>query len=74
MIHIFTREELEYSDELDRLIREEECEWLTSLGRRHRSYLEKNGKFPLKITIGPQTKVYRLSEIQAWIKGTWKPE
>ncbi|WP_309145418.1 helix-turn-helix transcriptional regulator [Xenorhabdus yunnanensis] len=36
--------------------------------------LEKKGEFPAKITIGPQTKVYRLSEIQAWIKGTWKPE
>ncbi|MBE8596785.1 helix-turn-helix transcriptional regulator [Xenorhabdus sp. BG5] len=74
MIHILTREELEGLDGLDRLIREEECEWLTSLGRRHRSLLEKDGQFPLKITIGPQTKVYRLSEIQDWIKGTWKSE
>ncbi|MBD2800324.1 AlpA family phage regulatory protein [Xenorhabdus sp. M] len=74
MIHILTHEELERLDGLDRLIKEEECEWLTSLGRRHRSYLEKQGKFPRKIVIGPQTKVYRLSEIQNWIKGTWKSE
>ncbi|CDG20592.1 Phage transcriptional regulator [Xenorhabdus poinarii G6] len=74
MIHIFTREELEGLDGIDRLIREEECEWLTSLTRQHRKRLEKKGMFPRKIVIGPQKKVYRLSEIQAWIKGTWKSE
>ncbi|PHM73020.1 AlpA family transcriptional regulator [Xenorhabdus sp. KJ12.1] len=74
MIKVLTREELECDDKIDRLIRIEECEWLTSIGRKQRNLLEKKGQFPAKVTIGPQTKVYRLSEIQAWIKGTWKPE
>ncbi|WGM00629.1 helix-turn-helix transcriptional regulator [Arsenophonus nasoniae] len=74
MILILTRAEIDNMDEIDRLIKEEECEWLTSLGRNHRYYLEKRGRFPLKINIGLQTRLYRLSEVQAWIKGTWKPE
>ncbi|PHM68586.1 helix-turn-helix transcriptional regulator [Xenorhabdus kozodoii] len=74
MIHILTREELERDDKIDRLIRIEECEWLTSIGQRQRVLLEKKGQFPARIKVGPQTIVYRLSEIQAWIKGTWKPE
>ncbi|MBD2826796.1 helix-turn-helix transcriptional regulator [Xenorhabdus szentirmaii] len=74
MIQILTREELEFDDKIDRLIRDEECELLTSLKSDHRYELEKKGKFPRKIVIGPKTKVYRLSEIQDWIKGTWKPE
>ncbi|MBD2786599.1 AlpA family phage regulatory protein [Xenorhabdus sp. DI] len=74
MIHILTREELESSDEIDRLIRDEECEWLTSIKWKQRVLLEKKGQFPARIKVGPQTKVYRLSEIQNWIKGTWKPE
>ncbi|MDE9538912.1 helix-turn-helix transcriptional regulator [Xenorhabdus bovienii] len=74
MIHILTREELECDNNIDRLIKPEECEWLTAIGRKQRTLLEKKEQFPSRITIGPQTKVYRLSEIQAWIKGTWKPE
>ncbi|WFQ79533.1 AlpA family phage regulatory protein [Xenorhabdus sp. SF857] len=74
MINILTREELEGLDGIDRLIKMEECEWLTSLDSQYIRKLEKKGTFPLKINIGPKTKVYRLSEIQDWIKGTWKPE
>ncbi|PHM29061.1 helix-turn-helix transcriptional regulator [Xenorhabdus innexi] len=74
MIHILTREELECDDKIDRLIKDKECEWLTSIKWKQRALLEKKGEFPARIIIGPQTKVYRLSEIQAWIKGTWKSE
>ncbi|MDC9616349.1 AlpA family phage regulatory protein [Xenorhabdus khoisanae] len=74
MIKILTREELECDDKIDRLIKDTECEWLTSIKWKQRVSLEKKGQFPARIIIGPKTKVYRLSEIQDWIKGTWKPE
>ncbi|EAB0395902.1 TPA: helix-turn-helix transcriptional regulator [Escherichia coli] len=73
MIEIVTREELENDKTIDRMIKEDECAWLTALGRRHRALLEKEGKFPRKICIGPQTKVWRLSEVLEWVKGEWKP-
>ncbi|RWT79142.1 hypothetical protein DN595_12325 [Enterobacter cloacae] len=33
--------------------------------------MEQEGKFPKRIKIGPSAVAYRLSEVQAWIKGKW---
>ncbi|HCM62808.1 MAG TPA: AlpA family transcriptional regulator [Morganella sp. (in: Bacteria)] len=74
MIAILTRGELEDLDGIDRLIKIEECEWLTSLNSQYLRKLENNGEFPPRVMIGPKTKLHRLSEVQDWIKGTWKSE
>lgn len=74
MIAILTRDELDNLDGIDRLIKIEECEWLTSLNSQYIRKLESKGEFPQRIMVGPKTKLHRLSEVQDWIKGTWKPE
>ncbi|WGL95809.1 integrase arm-type DNA-binding domain-containing protein [Arsenophonus nasoniae] len=74
MLKIIGRDDLEKMPEIDRIIREDECKWLTSLSWRLRRDLEDKGMFPKKIPISPNYIGYRLSEVQAWIKGTWKSE
>ncbi|WP_283667507.1 helix-turn-helix transcriptional regulator [Escherichia coli] len=53
------------------MIREKECRELTTLANSTRWKLEKEGKFPKRIKIGATAVAYRLSEVQAWIKGEW---
>ncbi|EDF9813699.1 AlpA family phage regulatory protein [Salmonella enterica subsp. enterica serovar Tennessee] len=65
---IMTREELELIPDIERVIREQECEWMTGIKRETRNYMEKNGTFPKRIHIGPQMTAWRLSEVQEWIK------
>ncbi|HGJ5863909.1 MAG TPA: helix-turn-helix transcriptional regulator [Arsenophonus nasoniae] len=74
MIKIMTKEELESMVEIDRMIREEECKWLTTLSNDCRYQREKKNLFLKRIKLSPQIVAYRLSEVQAWVKGTWKPE
>ncbi|CDU35693.1 TPA: AlpA family phage regulatory protein [Escherichia coli] len=59
--------------DIDRVIREKECVALTTLANSTRWKLEKTGKFPKRIKIGERAAGYRLSEIQAWIRGDWHP-
>ncbi|HEL8049562.1 TPA: AlpA family phage regulatory protein, partial [Escherichia coli] len=47
--------------------------WLTTLPWKVRRALEKEGKFPARIRISPNFVAWRLSEVQAWVKGEWKP-
>ncbi|WP_337036870.1 helix-turn-helix transcriptional regulator [Enterobacter asburiae] len=63
---------LEYIPNIDRMIREKECRELTTLANSTRWKLEKEGKFPKRIKIGATAVAYRLSEIQAWIRGDWE--
>lgn len=74
MIKVMTREELELMPELDRMITEKECRWMTNIGASTRHYMTKTGRFPQRYEYGPKTKLYRLSEVQAWVKGEWKPD
>ncbi|PAV08865.1 AlpA family transcriptional regulator [Arsenophonus sp. ENCA] len=74
MIKIMSKDELLLEPEIDRMIKEGECKWLTSIGPSTRHYMIKMGRFPKRYVYGPKTKLYRLSEVQASVKGTWKPE
>lgn len=62
---------LEYIPNIDRMIRERVCQELTTLANSTSWKLEKDGKFPKRIKIGATAVGYRLSEVQAWIKGEW---
>lgn len=52
----------------DRFIRDPECGKLTGLSRTTRWRLEKQGKFPKKREISPNTRGHLASEIEEWIK------
>ena len=51
----------------ERLIGEPECREITDLSRAQRWRLERDGKFPRRLRLGPHTVRWRLSEILAWI-------
>jgi prophage regulatory protein len=51
----------------ERLIGEPECREITDLSRSQRWRLERDGKFPRRLRLGPHTVRWRLSEILAWI-------
>jgi prophage regulatory protein len=51
----------------DRLIAECECRAITGWSRAQRWRLERDGKFPRRLRLGPRTVRWRLSEILAWI-------
>jgi prophage regulatory protein len=53
----------------ERLIAEGECRAVSGLSRAHRWRLERIGKFPRRLRLGPRTVRWRLSEILAWIAG-----
>ncbi|ELU9454140.1 AlpA family phage regulatory protein [Salmonella enterica] len=69
-----TKDELELMPEIERMVREPECKWLTGVSRRVMLDMEKQGNFPKRLHLGPRSIGWHLSEIQAWIKGEWKPE
>ncbi|KUJ00569.1 helix-turn-helix transcriptional regulator [Vibrio sp. MEBiC08052] len=52
---------------LDRLVREQECRQITGLSRQRRWEMEKDGRFPKRISLGTRSVAWRLSELQAWI-------
>jgi prophage regulatory protein len=54
-------------DEEERLIAEPECRRRTGLSRAQRWRLERDGKFPRRLRLGPRTVRWRLSEVLAWI-------
>ena len=69
-----SKSELELIPNLERMIREPECRWLSGLSLNSRSRMEKKSEFPKRLHLGGKTVGWRLSEVQAWIKGEWKPE
>lgn len=71
MYSIVEEKDFKYIPELDRMIRDKECRALTTLANTTRWHLEKTGKFPKRIKLGPRAAGYRLSEVQAWIRGEW---
>ncbi len=50
-----------------------QCIALTTLANSTRWKMEQAGKFPRRIKIGERAAGYRLSEVQAWIRGEWHP-
>jgi prophage regulatory protein len=52
---------------LDRLITWPELETLVPYGRQHILRLERDGKFPLRIQLGPGRVAWRLSEVEEWL-------
>lgn len=69
-----SKSELELMPDLERMIREPECAWLTGTSNKVRACMEIKGEFPKRLHLGPKSIGWRLSEVQAWIKGEWKPE
>ncbi|EAX7730678.1 AlpA family phage regulatory protein [Salmonella enterica] len=69
-----TKDELELMPEIERVVREPECKWLTGTSLQVRARIEKAGEFPKRLHLGGRSVGWRLSEVQAWIKGEWKPE
>jgi len=51
----------------DRLIGEAECREVSGLSRAQRWRLERDGKFPQRIALGPRTVRWRLNDVMAWI-------
>ena len=51
----------------ERLIAERECRAISGWSRAQRWRLERDGKFPRRLRLGPHTVRWRLSEILAWI-------
>lgn len=51
----------------DRVIRETERQLITSISRSQAYQLEKQGRFPKRITLGSRSVGWRLSEIMAWV-------
>ncbi|WP_317586329.1 AlpA family phage regulatory protein [Klebsiella pneumoniae] len=69
-----SKAELELIPDLERVIREPECFWMTGLPKSTRAFMEKKGQFPKHLVLGPKICAWRLSEVQEWIKtGHSKP-
>lgn len=73
MTSLVNDEEIKYIPDLDQMIREETCKKLTTLANSTRWRMEKEGKFPQRQKLGARSVAYRLSEVQAWIRGEWHP-
>ena len=50
-----------------RLIAERECRQITGVSRAHRWRMERAGRFPLRLSLGPKTVRWRLREVLAWV-------
>lgn len=53
----------------DRLIREAECASITGVSRATRWRWEREGVFPRRVRIGPNSIGWRYSELRAWLAG-----
>lgn len=73
MTSIAGKEDLDYIPDLDRMVREAECKHLSGLSHSARYKAEKEGRFPKRVKIGLSSVAWRLSELQAWIRGEWCP-
>ncbi|UCQ40468.1 AlpA family phage regulatory protein [Edwardsiella piscicida] len=73
MVSVVKDDDLKYIPNLDRLIREPTCREMTTLSNSTRWRMEREGRFPPRRKIGPTAVAYRVSEIQAWIRGEWHP-
>lgn len=51
MYKFMSKAELELIPNLERVIREEECFWMTSIPASTRAFMEKRGQFPKRIIL-----------------------
>ncbi|EBY8083581.1 AlpA family phage regulatory protein [Salmonella enterica] len=73
MKSILTENDVKNFSDLDRMIKEPECKRMTSYSRSGLDKAEKENRFPKRVKIGPRAVAWRLSEVQAWIRGDWYP-
>ena len=53
---------------VDRIIRSEEVQELTGLGRTTLWRYENKGQFPRRVSLGGNTVGWKMSEVQNWIR------
>ncbi len=58
---------------ISNFINEADCRKITTLSRVTRYRMRREGTFPEPVAISPGRKAYRVSEIDAWARGEWKP-
>lgn len=56
-----------YGEPSDRLVRERERQYITSVSRSTAWKLERVGQFPLRKSIGPKSCAWLLSDLLCWI-------
>jgi len=61
-------------NDVDRIVCEPERLQLTGVCRTGWWNYEKQGIVPRRIQLGPRRVGWRMSELQQWIRGEWKPE
>lgn len=72
-ISVLKKENIQYAPNIDRMIKEAECKEITTLANSTRWHMEKDGTFPKRVKVGVKAVAYRLSEVQAWVRGEWHP-
>ncbi|HJV26303.1 MAG TPA: AlpA family phage regulatory protein [Aromatoleum sp.] len=55
----------------DRIVRESERRAITGRSRVSWWQDEREGRAPKKVQIGPRAVGWRMSELQAWVRGEW---
>lgn len=65
--HSPARQHRARNEHQDRLIAEPECRAISGWSRAQRWQLERDGKFPRRLRLGPRTVRWQLSDILAWI-------
>ena len=53
---------------IDRIVRDRECEAITGLSRTQRWRLERENKFPKRRVLGPNSRGWLLSELAEWVR------
>jgi len=56
---------------VDRIVREKERREITGRSRTTWWLDERNGRAPKRVQIGPNAVGWRMSELQAWVRGEW---
>lgn len=58
----------EYAEPYDRLVREKECQRITSLSRSTRWLMENEGRFPARKPLGRNSCAWLLSDLLCWVR------
>jgi len=56
------------SQQFETLLRSDEVQQLVTFTRQHIHRLEKSGRFPKRIHLGPNRVVWKSSDIAAWLQ------
>ncbi|EJG0658339.1 AlpA family phage regulatory protein [Vibrio parahaemolyticus] len=55
------------NNQTDRLVREEERKFITSISRSQAWKLEQQGLFPKRVQLGTRSVAWKLSELLEWV-------